>query len=91
MTNDEMDKVEFMREEDFERGEFLILNYAREWVFTRGKPEGGIIERYRDVFSGRERSFHLKLIRGMDFLNRLRITFGGSPYRNSCSLDRSTE
>jgi len=86
-----MDRIEFLREEDFEPREYLVLNYAREWVLSGGKPEGGMTDRYMEAFTRKERAYHVKLIRWMDFFNRFRMTFGGSPYTKagaSCSIDK---
>ena len=82
MTEEEMDRLEYLRQDDFNRG---------EWVFACGKPEGPMIDEYNSVFAQMEKEYHLKLVRAMNFANRLRLTLGGRPFRregSSCSLDR---
>ena len=91
MTEDEMDRIEYLREDDFERKEWLVLNYSREWVFSQGRPEGPEIDEYNREYTGKEKEYHLKLIRMMNFANRVRITFGGRAFRKenaACTLDR---
>jgi len=90
MSEEEMDRIEYMREDDFERKEWLALNFSREWVFSKGKPCGPDIDEYMSVYTKREKAYHLKLIHMMNFANRFRITFGGRPFRNegaACSIE----
>ncbi len=79
-----------MRKENFEYREWLALSFAREWIFSKGKPGAWeYLNEYEKAYSSSDRRYILKIIRMMDFFNHAGNMFIRIPWKYSIERDES--
>jgi len=95
ITAEDIDKLIYLKQEDFDYREWLALKFVQDWIFSDGKePEDAYVSDYNTNYSEKERRCVLKLLRMMRFANYFNNTFFHKPWRtdldeahNSCSID----
>ncbi|MFA5518400.1 MAG: hypothetical protein WDA74_04015 [Spirochaetota bacterium] len=79
-----------LRKENFEYREWLALSFAREWIFSNGKPDAWeYLHEYKKAYSSSDRRYILKIIRMMDFFNHAGNMFIGIPWKYSIERGES--
>jgi len=71
---------------DFPRREWIALVYAREWTFSRGRSlSSEFLEEYNRLYSPREQSVIMKMMRTMLFANYCGNGYFKRPWKNGAS------
>ncbi len=94
ITGDDIEKLITLDPKDFEYREWLALRYVQDWIALGGdEPAGSYMEDFHTMYSMKERTYILKLVRMMRFANYFNNTFRARAWRSgleqstACSLD----
>jgi len=83
ITAEDIDKLIYLKKEDFEHKEWLALKYVQDWVFLNGnEPTTAYISDYQAHYTEKERLCVHKLLKMMRFANYFNNTFFRKPWRS---------
>lgn len=95
LTKQDIEKLAYLRPQDFERREWVALAFAREWAWGQGSvADSGLSREFESLYTREERGRIIKLVRMMDFFNCLgnlfiRRSWKGDPHAASCPLPQA--